>query len=89
MSFFFTQFFAEWGFCFSNLTRKTFIFKGSPGNKHSHLANQSQIILYSSIIFWLVSQSNALIYVFGGGVTLFLLTEKIKDLSNLSKGFTF
>ena len=44
---------------------ETFIFIDSPGNKHFRLANQSQIISYSFTAFWLVSQSNALIYVCG------------------------
>ena len=34
-------------------------------NKHSPLANQSQIISYTFSTFWLVSQSHALIYVSG------------------------
>ena len=49
---------------FSPVTIKTSIFiEDSPGNKHSRLTNQSQIISYSSTTFWLVSQSNVLIYV--------------------------
>ena len=49
---------------FSHLTPKIFIFiEDSPGNQHSQLANQSQIILYTLITFQLVSQSNGLFYV--------------------------
>ena len=48
---------------FSHLTLKTSIFlEDSSANKHSQLANQSQIFLYSST-FWLLKQSNALIYI--------------------------
>ena len=55
---------------FSHLTLETSIFtEDSPGSKHSWLANQSQIILYTFTTFWLVSQSNVLIYV-GGRVSL-------------------
>ena len=49
---------------FSLLTLKTSVFiENSLGDKHSWLANQLQIILYSSTTFLLVSQSNALIYI--------------------------
>ena len=49
---------------FSLLTLKTSIFtEDFPGNKHFWLANQSQIISYSSITFLLVNQSNTLIYI--------------------------
>ena len=45
---------------FSHLTIKTSIFiEDSLGRKHSRLANQSQIILYTFTTFWQVSQSNA------------------------------
>ena len=51
---------------FSHLTLKTSIFiEDSAGNKHSRLVNQSQIILYTFTTFWLVSQSNVLIYFCG------------------------
>ena len=51
-----------WGFSFLTL-KNLFFIENSSGNKYSRLANQSQIILYSSTTFWLVSKSNTLIYV--------------------------
>ena len=44
----------------SNLPKTSIFIKGSTGNKHSRLANHSQIIFCT---FWLVSQSKTLIYV--------------------------
>ena len=47
------------------LTLKLSIFiENSPKNKHSRLANQSQIISYSFSTFWQANQSNALISVY-------------------------
>ena len=40
----------------------------SPGNKRFRLANQSHIISYSFTTFWLVSQLNELIYVYGKSI---------------------
>ena len=54
---------------FSYLTLKTSIFiEDFPRNKHSWLANQSHIILYTFTTFWLVGQSNVLVYVCGKSI---------------------
>ena len=54
---------------FLSLTLKTRIFiEHSPGNKHSRLGNQLQIISHSSTTFGLVNQSNALLCVSGRSI---------------------
>ena len=45
--------------------KKSIFIEGSSGNKHFRLANQSMIISYNSTTFWLVSLSNAPIFVCG------------------------
>ena len=48
---------------FHQILKTSIFIEDSSGKKHSRLANQSQIILYTFTTFWLVSQSNVLIYV--------------------------
>ena len=49
----------------SLLTLKTYFYWGFPRKKYQWLVNQSLILSHSSITFWLVSQSIALINVLG------------------------
>ena len=52
------------GFLLSFNPKTSIFIEDSPGNKHYRLAKHSLIILNTYTTFWLVSQSNALIYVF-------------------------